>query len=295
MGQATSWQVRPLSEADIPRVLEISAGIWEGYDYVPQVIERWLHEEDGEVLGAFQEGTLVSFGHTLRLFPDLAWMEGLRSDPTRQGQGAGRALAEGALERARCQGYKEAAFSTYIENLASIHINESLGFVRTAVFVFAEVGEDGPLPGLVWPEAVVPSDEEIEAFLAGSQAFTSSAGWLAEGWRFFPFARDHVRALSHHPWRLGIRSGGRLSALLLASRGHEDISIDFLEGDAEVMNRLVLDLVTRLPAGARLEASLPSGGDLAASLQAVRGAGLVTNHGDQPDLFVYCKDLSQEP
>ncbi len=36
---------RDLTKNDIPAILDISKDIWEGDDYIPDVIERWLNEK----------------------------------------------------------------------------------------------------------------------------------------------------------------------------------------------------------------------------------------------------------
>ena len=72
---------RELTIEDIPKVLGISKDIWEGDDYVPLVIERWLQEKDCMNYGTFLDGEkneLIGFGR-VKTYPNgVAWLEGGR-------------------------------------------------------------------------------------------------------------------------------------------------------------------------------------------------------------------------
>lgn len=282
------WTIRPARKEDIPRIVAISGRIWEGDDYVPQVIGEWLEEEPGEVLVAEGEGLVVAFAHLFRLFPDLVWLEGFRTDPAWQGQGAGRTLAEDAVHRVRSTGIRTAAFSTYIENYASLHILVGLGFAKVAEWVVLSRTLKQAAALTSWePEAITPRFEEVEEFLRRSPTLAGSAGWLADGWRFFPFFRDSQRALSHYCWRLATRRGGRLGALLLAGKGHEGTSIDFLEGEPEAMRRLLATFLSILPESEEVGAMIPAGGDPSQALSLLADAGFETWNGGKPDVFLY--------
>ncbi|MCX5970344.1 MAG: GNAT family N-acetyltransferase [Coprothermobacterota bacterium] len=296
-----SWTIRPARKEDISRIEAISGRIWEGDDYVPDVIGEWLEEEPGEVLVVEGDGLVVAFAHLYRLFPDLVWLEGFRTDPAWQGQGAGRTLAEHTIEKARSSGIRTAAFSTYIENYASLHILGGLGFAKVAEWVvlgrklkeataFPSLGSPGRAE-IISPEVIIPRLDEVEDFLRCSPAFAGSAGWLAEGWRFFPFFRDSQRALSHYHWRLATRQDERLSALLLAGRGHDGISIDFLEGGSEAMRQLLGTFLSMLPEGGEVGAMISAGGDPSQVLGFLAEAGFETWNGGKPDVFLYTLSL----
>lgn len=309
-----SWTIRPARKEDIPRIVAISGRIWEGEDYVPDVIGEWLEEEPGEVLVAEGDGLVVAFAHLFRLFPDLVWLEGFRTDPAWQGQGAGRALAEYTIEKARSSGIRTAAFSTYIENYASLHILGGLGFTKVAEWI---VLSEDLLPqarklkqaaaSTSWgPETITPRPDEMEEFLRRSPALAGSAGWLADGWRFFPFFRDSQRALSHYCWRLATRRGGRLGALLLAGRGHEGTSINFMEGEPEAMRQLLGTFLSMRPEGdltapGKITAPgrafcvmIPAGGDPSQALSLLADAGFETWNGGKPDVFLYALSLEAQ-
>ena len=56
---------RELTIDDIPDIQEISKNIWDGEDYIPQVIEKWLQDKNCMNYGAFINEDLdeiVGFG-----------------------------------------------------------------------------------------------------------------------------------------------------------------------------------------------------------------------------------------
>ena len=79
---------RDLTEKDIPAILDISKDIWEGDDYIPDVIKKWLNEDDKLVYGAFLEiemKELIGFGRVKMFSNGVAWLEGGRVKITRRG------------------------------------------------------------------------------------------------------------------------------------------------------------------------------------------------------------------
>ena len=66
---------RELTNDDIPAVKDISKDIWDGYDYVPDVIEKWLQERKCMNYGTFtdeQKTEMVGFGRVKLYNKDLA-------------------------------------------------------------------------------------------------------------------------------------------------------------------------------------------------------------------------------
>jgi GNAT superfamily N-acetyltransferase len=77
-------RVRPALPEDRERILAISAKIWEGQDYIPHVLDRWLCE--GGLFVAELSGKVVGFAKNTELSPGEIWLEGLRVDPEHQGR-----------------------------------------------------------------------------------------------------------------------------------------------------------------------------------------------------------------
>jgi len=122
---------RELTKEDIPSILDISKDIWEGDDYIPKVIERWLEEKGCMNYGTFvdeEKKNLIGFGR-IKFFPNgVAWLEGGRVKVTHQKKGVGKEQLKYAIEYARKSGAKVAQYDTSSKNYGSIALAEHFGF-----------------------------------------------------------------------------------------------------------------------------------------------------------------------
>jgi ribosomal protein S18 acetylase RimI-like enzyme len=237
--------LRWVTEADRPRIVEISSQIWDGHDYVPELLDEWLADAAGEVVGAVIEDELVGFARRTWLAPGLAWFEGIRTDPTYRGRGIGRAITEYLIDRAKAAGAVRIGLSTYVTNAASIHIIESYGFEQVATFVYRERPADAPSlkPDVGADPQIAPvSEGETVEYIAGSSFLRLARRRFPRGWRFFPFDHDPREAVARMGLRLGWREGARLRALLCARwrPGASDHTVfNFVDGDPEAMRGLL--------------------------------------------------------
>ena len=122
---------RDLTEKDIPAILDISKDIWEGDDYIPDVIKRWLNEDDKLVYGAYLEKEmkeLIGFGRVKMFSNGVAWLEGGRVKITHQKQGIGRDLMKYAIDYAIQAGAKVAQYDTSSRNFGSKSLAKFHGF-----------------------------------------------------------------------------------------------------------------------------------------------------------------------
>ena len=292
-----AFELRLATSEDRPRILEISAQIWEGEDYVPAVIDDWLSAPGSELLVATLAGELIAFAHLQWLSPHYVWLEGIRTDPAHRNLGAGKALTDGLLERAARAGAQRAGLSTYIDNSASIRIIETHGFRRLAGFVYLEATTESP----VWATAQ-PSDrveevplDEAAAFVAGSPFLAAAQGYFPQGWKFYPFSLGAETAFKRLQHCLGIRRAGRLAALLSASlpSGREgQFGVDFLDGEEEACDVLLRHVLHLARDRRALQASVPKWGDqVAPALALFRRLGFQAWNDFAEDIFVYERTL----
>ncbi|MFX1596180.1 MAG: GNAT family N-acetyltransferase [Promethearchaeota archaeon] len=124
---------RELTVDDIPAINDISKDIWDGDDYVPNVIQEWLHEKNCMNYGTFKnkdKTELIGFGRVKFYNKDIAWLEGGRIKVSFQGQGIGKLQLNWAIEYAHKMGAKVAQYDTSSENFASIALAKYFGFTR---------------------------------------------------------------------------------------------------------------------------------------------------------------------
>ncbi len=188
---AVGVNVRPATWADRQRILAISQRIWEGEDYVPFVLDRWLAE--GGLVVAELCGEVVGFAKTTELAPGELWLEGLRVHPDHQGKGVAKALARAQLDLALAQRPQVIRLATVEANDASIHIARELGFREVARFLYLEADVRRPENTLT-PQK--PDPKEAWEFLRASQALQEGRGLIGLGWRFCTLSPELLAGLA---------------------------------------------------------------------------------------------------
>jgi len=124
-------RAKRVTESDTEGILEISRHIWDGYDYLPSVIEEWFKDPGSYVYGVEADERLVAIAN-LRLVDGghTGWMEGLRVHPDFRGKGYAHVLTRELMEKAKKLGSERLRYTTSTENEASLKLAEKYGFAR---------------------------------------------------------------------------------------------------------------------------------------------------------------------
>lgn len=120
--------IREIKLSDKKEVLQISSQIWEGDDYVSNVFDEWVIGDDGFFTGYWEDEKLIGFGRMRFLTSTDIWLEALRKDPQTDIKGVGYKIAKYYMEQLKGKRIESIRFSTYFGNIASIKLNEKLGF-----------------------------------------------------------------------------------------------------------------------------------------------------------------------
>lgn len=124
---------RKLTIKDVPAILDISKDIWEGGDYIPNVIYDWLDDRASLNYGAFNDPNLknlIGLGRVKVFDYDLAWLEGGRVKSSYQKQGIGREIMKYALNYAKKRGVTRVQYDTSSGNEGSIALANYFRFQR---------------------------------------------------------------------------------------------------------------------------------------------------------------------
>lgn len=285
-------QVRRATPDDRKHILEISAQIWDGQDYVPGLLDGWFTDRKGELVVATLNDQVIAFANRTWLCPGIAWLEGMRTDPAFQGRGAGKAITEYLIRASQNAGATHIELSTYIDNEASIHIIESYGFQLVGTFSHLERSGELAPPESAGGSASIRSISEQETieFVGHSEFLSLALRRFPRGWRFFPFDHNPGEAIARLKCRLGFQQGNELSAVLCIrqSSDHDGgITINFLDGEPDAMHAL-LNHALRLYSGKTLETMVPIHlGKHAALLSVLRQAEFASWSQFRADVFVY--------
>ena len=129
-------QFRKAIESDRQDILRISAQVWDGGDYVPAVLDKWLAPEGGILWVAVVENQVAGFSRMTFLNSEQCWMEGIRVDEAHRGKGIGKALTDFQMKEAFNMNFKSCGLSSYIENTESLKILRADRFAETGRFKF---------------------------------------------------------------------------------------------------------------------------------------------------------------
>lgn len=126
-------EIRPLRPTDRERVLEITADVWGGRDYLPAVFDGWVADPSASFQGAELEGTLVGIQRLRPIAPGIALYEGLRVASSHRRLGVARAMLGSAIRESRDQGLRELRLVS--SNPDAIRLFLDLGFHRLGAAV----------------------------------------------------------------------------------------------------------------------------------------------------------------
>jgi GNAT superfamily N-acetyltransferase len=289
---------RRVTSDDKPRVLEICAGIWDGHDYVPSVLDAWLAADDADLIGVLAGDALVGFGHCVWMSPTYAWFEGLRIDSAWRNRGIARALHERMLEWAYGAGATRVGLSVYLDNQPSLRIVESHAFERAAGFVVLEAhAEDAPYAehaahaqAGAAEDVIRVSSAEAAAYIGRSAFLERSHGFFPRNWRFYSYALGPEQPLIQMTHLFGLRRDGQLAALACIGVGEAAptaLALNFLDGSPEDMAILARHVLS-LAGGAPVEAMVPAADSGSNSLlEVLSGLGFSPWNDFATDVFVY--------
>jgi predicted PurR-regulated permease PerM/GNAT superfamily N-acetyltransferase len=131
--KAPSARIRLARESDRSDMIALTAQMWEGHDYVPQVWSEWLADRDGFLAAAETEKRMVGFGKLTRMGPKEWWLEGLRVEPGYQGLKIGSQLTEYLVQEWQRRKGGVIRLATSSERVEVHHLCERLGFRRVGI------------------------------------------------------------------------------------------------------------------------------------------------------------------
>ncbi|MCK4653393.1 MAG: GNAT family N-acetyltransferase [Candidatus Cloacimonetes bacterium] len=181
--------IRNIKPEDKPRVLEIAAKIWEGDDYIPEVFDEWVKDQNGIFSGLWEDDKLVGFGRLYYLTPTDIWLEGLRKDPDINIKGVGEKFARYYFQKLKGKKINSIRFSTYFDNIASKKLNEKLGFKKILTLSLKTLEIKKKTRSGI-PENLTTNFEfdELQNYIRNSNYLELSKNFIGKGWVVYPYS-----------------------------------------------------------------------------------------------------------
>jgi GNAT superfamily N-acetyltransferase len=222
--------LRPARKKDREQILEITANTWEGWDYVPLVLDEWYAE--GGILVAEKDQEVVGITKTTILSPGEWWLEGIRVKEELREQGIGRKLAFYQLDEALKQHPRVIRLSTAEVNEESIRLIGKMGFSLVHVFTYLEL--QNPRGGQSIPAIKQVTDpSELQKAVLQTAFLAESKGLLPWSWIFMEPSQQLFRSSSSSDeWFVYEDKGVIAGILLMRPHRYEDTQIEISLIDA---------------------------------------------------------------
>lgn len=226
-------EIRYARAGDREDVFAISATVWEGHDYIPDVWDDWMGEKPdaGFLLAGEIDGRVVAIQHATLQPGGVVWVEGIRVHPDFRNRGIAHQLLQRALDIAGERGSTIARLSTATENKASQTVVGKNGFEEIARFhrfSASATSEEA--------DSVQQVTASAECLARVREQTGDTATLIADGWTAYEVPRQKPPG----DFPLSLATGDRPDGLALARptphRGR--ISIAYIRGSASAVTRL---------------------------------------------------------
>ena len=121
-------KVRPYNKGDYEDIIEISKHIWNGEDYLPQLINYYLEDPHCEPYVLEEDGKVVSVVNVNYFAPNFVWLEAMRTHPDYRNKGIATKLNKYIFQESIKSGVKELWLSTSKDNKATAKMLSKAGF-----------------------------------------------------------------------------------------------------------------------------------------------------------------------
>ncbi|WP_371804980.1 GNAT family N-acetyltransferase [Candidatus Lokiarchaeum ossiferum] len=248
MKKALTLYYRELTREDIPAINEMCKKIWDGEDYMPNIIDLWLNDPKSNNFGAFldpEKTELVGTGRIKWLSDSLVWIQGGRVAFEYQKQGIGFSVSKYALDYAETHGAKFAQYDTWTENHGSCKLAEAHGFYRKDYLdtMFAKKEELIFLPSSnkFGPSIPISATEAYE-FLKTIE--NGPKDEINMGWSYVPFTLAQLnKNSSSYIWKRNTNSLIQIHRMISSSSSNESPQYEYwyiMYGDPEGARSLLI-------------------------------------------------------
>lgn len=258
--------VRKLTLSDTEAVFKISSQIWEGDDYVKNVFDKWVLDEKNVFVGYFENRKLIGFGRMRYLTKTDIWLEALRKDQNTKIKGVGYKIAEYYLNYLKNTKIDSIRFSTYFGNVASIKLNEKLGFKKILTLSLksqniSELQVKSP------SEKITQKTDfnSLKRYCENSSYLKGTKNFMGKGWIVYQYSDQLlVNFFNNKKFAVYIEDNEIKGAVLFTNVDYKNIFwISFIDSsNKKIFIELVSYLALRAEGSSKIQMLIPSNKNL---------------------------------
>lgn len=231
--------IRPARRGDRPAMERICAHTWDWGDYIPDVWDDWLADEQGQPIVGELAGCVVALSKITFQAPGQVWLEGMRVDPEYRRRGIARQFLDYSLTFARERGARVVRLGTGYHNTPVHALVAQVGMVRAGAYLFwtADPLPGGPEPAFLWAERA----GQVRAFLKDSPVMAHTRGLYSVHWAWQELSPARVdQFLEEGQFAARLAPDGRLAALAVIRSDPEQkyLWLGFADGEATAVTEL---------------------------------------------------------
>ena len=238
-------RIRAAQAADRADVAAICDGVYgDGSDYIPKLWNDWLSDPGGEFIVAEIEGHVVGVAKRTHLADDESWLEGLRVNPTHQGQGIASRLQAHLIDAFRRMGGGALRFATHSQNRPVHHLAARDGFRHVATY---RLYEAEPARGKVAiPLRPLTNDDLDQAWelMQGSPRCSAANSLYETFWSWETLTREKLGAhlVRGSGWGIDKNDGLVAMALLCDTDKEDALDVSYVDGPGEALEVVLVGL-----------------------------------------------------
>ncbi|MEF8834598.1 MAG: GNAT family N-acetyltransferase [Candidatus Thermoplasmatota archaeon] len=242
------FTIKSIDREDKEEVLELTEDIWQGHDYIPDVIDEWI--ENGGFISGKVDGEMVAVAKHTEQREDVYWLEGLRVHPDHQGKGYGRDMMEEQIDLLEEKGYKALRFLTSQDKSPVKKVVSERGFEVKQSYHFLRLDVDGLMEKKESIEryrenldGIVKEDrkEKVKDFVFSSEEYEKYEKEFLASWTCKKIDEDLLEKEVEKRNCFTIHEDGDIDALAFFYHYEpfESLSIPFISGSKEGIERLI--------------------------------------------------------
>lgn len=225
--------IRKAEKKDKEQILKIASDTWEGWDYVPYLLDDWLKE--GGLFVAEENSNIMGVTKTTTLSQVELWLEGIRVKPESRGKGIGKKLAFYQLEQAVKEKPRVIRLATVETNTESITIIEKMGFLKSIEFRYLSL-ENLTEKGNYSQIQKCKNIKQLQKYMDNSLYLDESKGLLPWTWIFRDINNKLISEfIENENVFIRQKNGEIISMVVLLQHRYENktLEIGFLDGENE--------------------------------------------------------------